>query len=262
MDNLKGLILAFSLLSLTSACEESTNTNSPTTPAASVAESSQVDLPPLANGVIDIAGCWRPSRADGLFSTGPAFYFFRIEPNAFVLGKDAKTKFVVDRIGNLSEINRDPEKPFFPPGFVISSGTVNAENTAIGRSFPGDSKQRTYRRCQLVQSAPPEAPVIFDGVRPGSESPTPVPTVTPLQINPPQSPQAAPVADPPEPTPSAISPPAPIPEPTPTPRPTPAPTATPQPLLTPLVIASKTPPPATATPEPDPGASTDPNSTP
>lgn len=258
MDKLKRLTLIASLLTLAAACEQSSSTIGPTPPAASVSDLNAAEAP-LAAGIPDIAGCWRPTQADGIFSTGPAFYFFRIEPDAFVLGKDAKTKFVVDALGNLNEFNRDPDKPFYPPGFVISSGSVNPENTAIARRFPGDSTQRIYRRCQLVQSAPPSAPVVFESQPTTGESATPVPTLAPLI--PKESQPASPIAiELPAPAPSAISPPAPIPEPTPTPRATPVPTATPQPLLTPLVV-TPTQAPATATPDPA-GASTPPNSTP
>lgn len=259
MDNLKKLAFVFSLLALAGACEVNTSTHSPAPPAVSGLSSAEA---PLAPGVPDIAGCWRPTQADGVFSTGPAFYFFRIEPNAFILGKDAKTKFLVNQQGLLSEINRDPEKPFFPPNFVVSSGSVNPENTAIERRFPGDSRPRIYRRCQFVQSVPPHAPVIFDGEPQGTESATPTPTLAPLILK-----SSTPVtAKPPASAPPAIDPapiPQPIPQPTPSPRATPAPTATPQPLLTPLVVPSRTPfPTDTATPDPGSDASPTPNSTP
>jgi len=257
------------LLAMASACEETSPPTSPAVPSASVSALVEADAP-LAEGIPDISGCWRPTRADGILSSGPAFYFYRIESNAFILGKDARTKYLVDRQGNLAEINRDPDKPFYPPGLVISTGSVNTENTAIERRFPGDSSLRIYRRCQLVQSAPPDAPVIFESQRPGQETATPVPTITPLQVNPsnnapppiavdPQGPTA-------EPTPPAISTPAPTPEPTATATPRPEPTpfgGTPRPVLTPLIVPSQsaTPEP-TPVPTPVPGPSASPNSTP
>lgn len=168
---------------------------------------------------VDISGCWRPVGASLVYSDGASFTIFAIANNTFIIGKDARTSFVVRENLGFVEGNRDAEKPFYPPGYIHSTGAVSKDGMAISRSFPGQPGAKEYRRCANVQQAPPGLRVPIDPnsseETPGSPGATPSPqgTIAPLisRLNP--SPSPAQTPPPPvqpepslEPTPEASAP--------------------------------------------------------
>jgi hypothetical protein len=169
---------------------------------------------------VDISGCWRPVGASLVYSDGAPFTIFAIANNTFIIGKDAHTSLVVSENFGFVEGNRDPDKPYFPPGYIHSTGTVSKDGGAISRNLVGQSGSKEYRRCANVQQAPPELrnPDAAPDADPSNETPvsggsigaTPSPkgTIAPLisRLNPSPSPspvQASPEASEPTPAPSS-----------------------------------------------------------
>lgn len=190
MDYLKTLLCLLTVTSLL-ACQAE---DSPLEPTVSTAAASPVAAPAVAADLPDISGCWRPVGADGVFSQGAEFYIFIEAADAFVIGKDARTKLVVKADRSFNEVNRDEKKPFFPPGFVNSSGFISADLNTIERHFPNDNNPRVYRRCNLVkQELPASIPAEGRPTATPSASEEPTPRITPLMPLRP-TPTAAPVA--------------------------------------------------------------------
>ncbi len=139
---------------------------------------------------VDISGCWRPViGTDSNFSNGAAFTIFTIDSNTFIFNKRARTSFVVRPDLRFTEGNRDPEKPFFPPGYIHSTGTVSADGNTISRRLEGQSGSVTYRRCAQVIQAPPGT---RDPVTAPTPSSTPEPEETRAPLSEPLQPGPAP----------------------------------------------------------------------
>lgn len=146
---------------------------------------------------VDISGCWRPVGADHLYSDGPSFTIFSIANNTFVMGKTARTSFVVTEDLRFIEGNRDPQKPFFPPGYIHSTGSISADGLAISRKLVGESNTKEYRRCDNVLQSLPGMRQPVTAPEPTADpfaTPSPEGTIAPLI---PRSPLVTP-----EPTPS------------------------------------------------------------
>lgn len=169
-------------------------------PATQQAQTRETDAP-LASAAIqhhvDISGCWRPVGSDPNYADGSSFTIFSIANNTFVIGKTARTSFVVTEDLRFIEGNRDPQKPFFPPGYIHSTGSVSADGLAISRKLVGDSNAREYRRCENVLEALPGMRQPVTAPEPTADpfaTPSPEGTIAPLI---PRSPLVTP-----EPTPS------------------------------------------------------------
>lgn len=168
---------------------------------------------------VDISGCWRPVGASEVYSDGAPFTIFAIASNTFIINKDARTSFVVREDLSFVEGNRDPDKPFFPPGYIHSTGTISADGLAISRNVLGQSGTKEYRRCANVLQAPPDLrdPVSSESPNPEG-TPSPEGTIAPLIPTPTATPEAA-ASD--VPTPATSASPIITPSPTPSVSPTP-----------------------------------------
>lgn len=193
-----GLLVLAALI----ACEEAPPASTPAPEAIVAAQASArptpTPLPPLGEGIIDISGCWRPLSEGGLAS-GAAFEFKRVSANAFVFtNQPTRTKLVFTPGGNFDEVNFDEARPFFPKGYVHSSGTVSEDGNSIERNLIGTTNTQQFRRCASVG----EVPWIPPGQ--GNPRPTPTPSSSLSPIFLPQSPKPGPTPMPAgEPEPSA-----------------------------------------------------------
>ncbi|MGV3525269.1 MAG: hypothetical protein ACO1RX_13645 [Candidatus Sericytochromatia bacterium] len=209
-----------------------------------------------SNDFFDVSGCWRPVGEDGAVASGAAFEFRRVGPNAFVFSAEpVRTKLVFAANRRFEEHNLDDSKPFFPVGYIHSTGVLSPDGNTLERKIEGSNLPQILRRCAVVS----ERPVVI----PGEATPTPqaVVTLPPSAATPPPVGPLAPGVGPLAPPVPQITPqPQATPLPTPVPTRTPVPTATPIPLITPLVIPPPTPrPTATAIPVPvDPAEMTPP----
>lgn len=163
--------------------------------AAQAGTEPQADVAAIQHHV-DISGCWRPVGSSLVYSDGAAFTIFAIANNTFVMGKTARTSFVVSEDLHFIEGNRDPEKPFFPPGYIHSTGTVSDDGLAISRKVVGQSGAKEYRRCEHVLEALPgmRTPVTAPEPTPDPlATPSPEGTIAPLI---PRTPQVTPEPEP------------------------------------------------------------------
>lgn len=183
--------------------------------AASASEPQAASDDLVIQHYVDISGCWRPVGPNLVYSDGASFTIFAIASNTFVLGKDAHTSYVVSENLSFVEGNRDPDKPFYPPGYVHSTGVISEDGLAITRNLVGQSGSKEYRRCANVQQAPPGLRNPDNNPDETEETPegTPIPreTIAPLisRLNPTPTPSQAPLTAVPEPTPEASSEPTP-----------------------------------------------------
>ncbi len=132
---------------------------------------------------VDISGCWRPVGSDPAYADGSSFTIFSIADNTFVMGKTARTSFVVTEDLRFIEGNRDPQKPFFPPGYIHSTGSVSPDGLAISRKLVGDPNAREYRRCENVLEALPGMRQPVTAPEPTADpfaTPSPEGTIAPL----------------------------------------------------------------------------------
>lgn len=172
--------------------------------ASALARPTPTPLPPLAEGLIDVSGCWRPVGANNV-AAGSPFELRRVSPDGFVFAtQPTRTKLVFNASRGFEEVNFDEAKPFFPKGYHHSTGTVSPDGSTIGRSFAGGGTQpHVYRRCNQVIERPVSIPDTPLEPQPSLE-PTPEPTRTPLLLPPtPQTPRP-PVS---QPSPEASQPP-------------------------------------------------------
>lgn len=190
-------ILSALLVSLLLACGASLNeapetpaeqslseTETSTTALASTAAETDLSAPDYLPSTVDLSGCWRMLSGTG-FGQGSEFSFYEVGHNSFIFAserRNPRTKLVFRGDLRFEEVNFDPLKPFFPPEYIHSSGTLSEDGDTLDRVFADGNNPHRYRRCELVPKAPP-------GVlpEPGSslaplpdQAPQPVPQVTPL----------------------------------------------------------------------------------
>lgn len=183
---------------------------------AAKASASDEETTPALKHIVDISGCWRPVGESLVYSDGGSFTIFAIANNMFIMGKNARTRFEIKEDFRFTEGNRDPQKPFFPPGYVHSTGIVSEDGLAISRSLVGQSGTKEYRRCANVVQAPPGLRQPVQAVDPNKKpetdepgaTPSPEGTIAPLmsRLNAPLSPTPVASEPPPEPTPEASAP--------------------------------------------------------
>ncbi|MEZ0370811.1 MAG: hypothetical protein ACAI44_17095 [Candidatus Sericytochromatia bacterium] len=178
-----------SLLCLAGCGQEPTDP-AQVSPARVTAKATANPLPPVAEGLIDISGCWRPVGSDGNTASGGSFTFNRVAANAWVFSSSSRTKLVFKPDRSFTEGNFDEEKPFFPKGYIHSTGTVSEDGNAISRIVGGqETKPQLLRRCNLVNE---RQPVPFSSKTPAPDaSPVPGTSSNPL-ILPEESPSPQP----------------------------------------------------------------------
>lgn len=213
---LAGTVLLSACESLPGGLDQSEATLSASATVDAAASEAQAVSATLAiQHIVDISGCWRPVGSSLVYSDGASFTIFAIANNMFIIGKDAHTRFVVSENFSFIEENRDPDKPYYPPGYVHSTGAVSKDGLAISRKIVGQSGSKEYRRCANVQQAPPELRNPDNTVDPNvaednsGATPSPKGTIAPLSsFLKPSSPPPAKESPkpPPEPTPEASAP--------------------------------------------------------
>lgn len=202
VDHLKRALLwgGVWLLSACTLPPELTQLSAPSeAPPASNSATAQADVASIQH-YVDISGCWRPVGATQIHADGASFTIFAIASNTFVMGKAARTSIVVSEDLRFMEGNRDPDKPFFPPGYIHSTGSVSADNLAISRTLVGQSGAKEYRRCENVQEALPGMRTPVTAPEPTADplaTPSPEGTIAPLIPRTPLvTPEPAPSASP------------------------------------------------------------------
>jgi len=151
---------------------------------AAQAEAEAALLAAYQPSTVDVSGCWRPVGQDNVTSLGAEFSLHEVGYNAYLFSTsltNPRTKLLFNETRSFEEVNFSEEKPFFPPGYLHSTGSVSADNNTIERRIIGDVSPHIYRRCHLVRNrdltqipgAPAQAPQAED-------APQPIPQVTPL----------------------------------------------------------------------------------
>lgn len=152
-------------------------------------------LPPLAEGIPDVSGCWRAIGSDG-FASGNQSDILRVDADAFVFaGPPARTKLVFKPDRSFSEVNYDEAHPFFPKGYVHSVGSVSADGQTLSRSLEGQPAPQTLQRCETAPQRP-LTPIIEGTPRPSGTPPIDSghPDQTPIVLPASGSPQPQPTA--------------------------------------------------------------------
>lgn len=116
-----------------------------------------------------------------------------------------RTKLVFRADRSFREVNYDDKKPFFPPGYIHSTGSISPDGNTINRVIEGSPPQ-TLRRCELVGERvfiPVIEPTLKPPLTGGSATPIPEATFAPLRPGQtPSRPSPLPSSSPPpEPTP-------------------------------------------------------------
>lgn len=184
-------LLAALALALLLACGAEVQTG--TVPADSLSEhDSEIPIETGADlltqayhpSTIDLSGCWRLLTNSGL-GRGSSFSFYEVGHNSFIFASETRnprTKLVFRDQHHFEEVNFDPLKPFFPPEYIHSSGTLSGDGNSLERVFADGNHPHRYRRCHLVRElAPGQLPDIAPPLPPfPDQAPQPVPQITPL----------------------------------------------------------------------------------
>lgn len=181
-------------LLLLCACGSEPAATAPSPDSASPTSAPSTALAALAEGQIDVSGCWRPASASGN-ATGGSFTFNRVGPADYVFSTTPnRTKLVFKADRSFEEVNFDDKKPFFPKGYIHSSGSISEDGNTISRTISGDSQPQTLRRCELVGER------VFVPVTEPTRNPNPIQTPTPEATYAPLRPGETPTRPQPSPT--------------------------------------------------------------